>query len=204
MLIKNLLVFVHLLAMAVAVGKMLEFDRRFLRSAHLPPSRALRLQLLATQRTMTLALAVLWLSGAALVGLAWQQSPAAVLNEKLWVKLLTVCCLTVNGVLMHRFAFPKLAGPQAFLALPTVQLWALTLFAVVSSVSWLYAAFLGIARSWNYSTSFAQGLGVYLSLLVLAAVGGLSLVSLLRRRWATGAGSLPSRPLAGLRLLRKA
>jgi len=40
MLIKTTLVYVHLLAMALAVGKMLEYDFRFLRSAHLPPRRS--------------------------------------------------------------------------------------------------------------------------------------------------------------------
>jgi hypothetical protein len=162
---------------------MLEFDLRFLRSVHLPPSPALRQALLDTKRTMTLALAVLWLSGGALVALAWQHNPDAMLNEKLWVKVITVCCLTLNGALMHRYAFPKLAGQQAFLALPTAQVLGLTLFAVVSSVSWLYASFLGIARSWNHSTSFEHALGVYLGLLTLAVVGALGLVSLLRWRW---------------------
>jgi hypothetical protein len=46
--------------------------------------------------TMTLALAVLWLSGGALVALAWQHNPDAVLNEKLWVKVITVLLLLIK------------------------------------------------------------------------------------------------------------
>lgn len=179
MLIKNLLVFIHLIAMAVAVGRMLEFDFRFLRSAHQPLNGAMQRALRHTQRTMTLALTVLWLSGLALVALAAADDPKALENEKLWVKVVTVVSLTLNGVLLHRVAFPLLLAGRAFLALPTRQRVGLSLTGVVSSVSWLYASFLGIARSWNDTAPFGHVLGVYLALLGLAAVLAISLVSLL-------------------------
>ncbi|MFG6441067.1 hypothetical protein [Roseateles sp. LKC17W] len=179
MLIKNLLVFIHLIAMAVAVGRMLEFDLRFLRAAHLPLNGSMRRALRATQRTMTVTLALLWATGLALVALAAWQDPNALHNEKLWMKLVTVACLTVNGVVLHRFAFPLLAGGLPFLALPSRQRLGLTLCAVMSSVSWLYASFLGIARSWNHSASFGQVLAVYLALLALAALAATALVAML-------------------------
>jgi hypothetical protein len=180
MLLKNLLVFIHLIAMALAVGKMLEFDLRFMRQAHRPPDAALRRALQSTQTVMSVTLALLWLSGLALVAWAWEQDANALLNEKLWVKVLTVCILTLNGVLMHRMAFPLLRGGQAFLALPLHQVLGLGLCGVVSSVSWLYASFLGIARSWNHSTPFGHVFGVYLALLLMAALGTLIGVLVLR------------------------
>lgn len=179
MLLKNLLVFVHLIAMAVAVGKMLEFDLRFLRAAHLPLTGSMRRALRATQRVMAATLLVLWGTGLALVALAGWQDPNALHNEKLWMKLVTVACLTLNGVVLHRFAFPLLAGDRPFLGLAWRQRLGLTLCAVMSSVSWLYASFLGIARSWNHSASFGHMLAVYLALLALAAVAGAGFVSLL-------------------------
>ncbi|MFG6429544.1 hypothetical protein [Roseateles sp. LYH14W] len=179
MLLKNLLVFVHLIAMAVAVGRMLEFDLRFLRAAHLPMNGAMRRALRATQRTMTATLGLLWATGLALVALAAWQDPNALLNEKLWMKMVTVACLTANGVVLHRFAFPLLAGGLPFLALPPRQRLGLTLCAVMSSVSWLYASFLGIARSWNHSAPFVHVLGVYLALLALAALAATALVAVL-------------------------
>ena len=179
MLIKNLLVFIHLVAMAVAVGNMLDFDLRFLRAAHLPLNGSMRRSLQATQRTMTATLLVLWATGLALVAWAVALDPNALDNEKLWMKLVTVACLTVNGVVLHRFAFALLDGNLAFFALPWRQRLGLTLCAVMSSVSWLYASFLGIARSWNHSASFAHVLGVYLALLAMAAVTAIALVSVL-------------------------
>ncbi|PTT85253.1 hypothetical protein DBR42_14460 [Pelomonas sp. HMWF004] len=183
MLIKNLLVFIHLIAMAVAVGKMLEFDLRFLRASHVPPNGSMRRALHLTRRTMESALVVLWITGLALVAWAWRLDANALLNEKLWMKVLTVCCLTLNGALMHRYAFPLLQGPRPFLALPLPQLLGLTVFAAVSSVSWMYASFLGIARSWNHSTPFAHALTVSLALLSAAAIGGMIGISLLRARY---------------------
>jgi len=179
MLLKNLLVFIHLIAMAVAVGRMLEFDLRFLRSAHQPLNSAMRHALQHTRRTMTLTLTLLWLSGIALVAVAVDANPQALQNEKLWVKVLTVVCLTLNGLVLHRVAFPLLTGEQAFLDLPARQRLGLTLCAVMSSVSWLYASFLGIARSWNNTAPFGHVLGVYLALLALAGIGAVGLVSLL-------------------------
>lgn len=179
MLLKNLLVFIHLIAMAVAVGRMLDFDLRFLRTAHLPLNGEMRRALHATQRTMTATLLALWATGLALVAWAASLDPNALLNEKLWMKLVTVACLTVNGVVLHRFAFPLLAGSLPLLALPWRQRLGLTLCGVMSSVSWLYASFLGIARSWNHSASFGQVLAVYLAVLALAALGATTLVAVL-------------------------
>lgn len=179
MLLKDLLVFVHLIAMAVAVGRMLEFDLRFLRAAHQPLNSAMLRTLKRTQRAMTLTLAVLWASGIALVAQAAGQDPQALQNEKLWAKVVTVLCLTFNGVVLHRIAFPLLTGPKAFLALPARQRLGLTLCAVMSSVSWLYASFLGIARSWNHTASVGHVLAVYLALLAIAAAGALAMVGLL-------------------------
>ncbi len=179
MLLKNLLVVTHLIAMAVAVGRMLEFDLYFLRSAHQPLNSAMRRALRHTQRTMTLTLAVLWVSGIALVAMAAAQQPQVLQNEKLWVKVLTVVCLTLNGFVLHRVAFPLLTGERAFLDLPARQRLGLTLCAVMSSVSWLYVSFLGIARSWNDTAPFGHVLGVYLALLAAAGLGAAGLLGLL-------------------------
>lgn len=179
MLFKNFLVFIHLIAMALAVARMLEFDLRFLRTAHRPLSAEMRQELARTQRLMSLTLAVLWASGLGLVALAAAQDPQALRNEKLWMKGLTVLCLTLNGLILHRVAFPVLQGPQAFLALPWRARTGLTLCAVMSSVSWLFASFLGIARSWNHTATFPQLLTLYLSLLLLAGAAALGLLAVM-------------------------
>ncbi len=188
MLLKNALVFVHLLAMAVAVGKMLEYDFRFLRSVHRPISAQQWTDLLHTKRTMTVALAVLWVTGLGFVYGGQAQYPGYLSNEKLWMKVLTVCTLTLNGMLMHHFAFPYMRQGKVFLQWPLGRVLLLTGFATVSSISWLYASFLGIARSWNDTVAFEQALAVYLALLFVAAAGSSGLMAFLHHRYASGAG----------------
>jgi hypothetical protein len=181
MLIKNTLVFLHLLAMAMAVGKMLEYDFRFLRFAHLSPSAERSTELLRTKTTMTHALQLLWLTGLGLVYLGYTHAPTYLENEKLWMKVVTVSALTLNGVLMHRFAFPHMLRTTPFLALPLGTMLGLGMFASMSSVSWLFASFLGIARSWNNTVSFQYVLGVYLGLLAMTALGAAVVLCTLRQ-----------------------
>ncbi|MCX2865765.1 hypothetical protein OOZ63_28485 [Paucibacter sp. PLA-PC-4] len=191
MLLKNALTFCHLLAMAVAVGKMLDFDFRFLRSVHMRPSPQLLQDLGGTKTTMTLALIALWFSGAALVYLGYAQNPEYLMNEKLWAKISTVIVLSVNGLLMHRFAFPILKQGGIFLDLPQARMLALTLFAAISSVSWLYASFLGIARSWNNTAPISYTMGIYATLVLGAGAAAMLGMSLLRQQHVKRA-ALPS------------
>ncbi|MFD1837503.1 hypothetical protein [Paracidovorax cattleyae] len=56
----------------------------------------------------------------------------------------------------------------------------LTLFATVSSASWLYASFLGIARLWNHVMPFQHALAIYPGLLLVAGCGSVALMATLR------------------------
>ncbi|ABM33154.1 conserved hypothetical protein [Paracidovorax citrulli AAC00-1] len=195
MFTKNALVFLHLLAMAVAIAKMLEYDFRFLGMVHRPVTVERRDELRRTKATMTAALWLLWATGLLFVYIGYAQDPAYVMNEKLWMKILAVSVLTLNGMLMHRFAFPLMMQGGVFLELPLGRMLGLTLFAAVSSVSWLYASFLGIARSWNHVMPFQHALAIYLGLLLLAACGSMALMATLRHLYqrAPEAFALPVR-----------
>lgn len=166
MMLKTAVLFLHLIAMAVAVGKILEFDLRFLPQAQAPLTREGTASLKLTKAIVAASLSVLWLTGATLILLGMQESPAYLQNEKLWVKVLIVVALTVNGWVMHRWAFPVMQGDTAFLELAMPRMLGLAALAVTSSVSWMYASFLGIARSWNHTVSFAYPIAVYAVLLM--------------------------------------
>lgn len=182
-MLKNSLVFIHLISMAVAVAKVLEYDLRFLRQLHLAPSPAMLQSLQQTKQLASWCLALLWASGLALVLLGALESPNYLQNEKLWCKFIVVSLLTLNGLLMHHFAFPLLQSGRPFLALPARHSFALTLAANISSVSWLYAAFLGIARSWNHQASLAFALGVYAGVVFAAVTAGTLLMTWFRWRF---------------------
>jgi hypothetical protein len=162
------MLFVHLIAFAVAIATVLHEDIALLsRPAH-DPRRLAR-----AARIVVRALVVLWATGVAL--LAWHPGldlEALRAHPKLVAKLVVVVVLTVNGAALHLFAFPRLSRPPAAggdrMTLPVV-------LGAISTTSWFTAAFIGAARI----VAPVMGLGDYLLLyataMVTAVIAGLVL-----------------------------
>jgi len=161
-MLKTLIVYVHLLATAFALVELLKFDIRLLRNLNRPLAAVDLQRLVSTKNTVTLALVVLWITGIWFVVNGVIDEPDKYLtNQKLWMKVFTVSLLTVNGALMHSIGFTHLRPGVVFSEMALKHQWVLLGMGVVSSVSWMSAAFLGIARVWNYSASFQDLLVMY-------------------------------------------
>jgi hypothetical protein len=151
----------HVTAFAVAFSAVLREDLALLKTRGLDLARLSR-----TARTLTLALAALWLTGLGLLAFEFGND-----LERLWsspkpmAKLLVVTALTCNGLALHAWAFPALRANDRAGASLAVALGA------TSSASWLYAAFMGVARIVSPALSLADFLAGY-GLLVIAAVWG--------------------------------
>lgn len=98
-------------------------------------------------RMVSITLTTLWISGAIIIWLDTRFELSAIAaNGKLLAKLTVVVILTINGVLLHRYAFPRLSLPQenasraAFLP---------ALLGGVSAATWFYAAFIGVAKPFS-------------------------------------------------------
>ena len=155
------ILFAHALAFGVAIAVVLREDAALLRTRAIDATRLTR-----AGRTLAYALGVLWLSGLALIALDVGADIAAVLERpKLVAKLAVVSALTLNGVVLHRVAFPMLRRGQALRASRLVLCTALGAF---STTSWLYAAFIGLSRLVAASMSLADFMALY-GLLLLAA-----------------------------------
>jgi hypothetical protein len=110
--------------------------------------------LLTLKATITVALAVLWLTGLALVSLdiianGW----GALANPKLQAKIGIVVLLSVNGGLIHARVIPALMQSGSLMKLD-FRARTIAIFAgSVSGVSWFYAVMLGVGRplAWKYS-----------------------------------------------------
>lgn len=170
-LIKLLLLFAHLLGTSMALGSIVATDIRLLARladarVRIPPPNEF------VMRLITVSLAVLYITGTAMILLNLRDDPEYLANPKLLGKLLLVLILTINAVVLHRYTFPSLARGAR------VARWTFSHFlrvAVPVSISnclWMFCAFLGIARPWNNTVSitFVLCLAVALWLIVLAAV----------------------------------
>jgi hypothetical protein len=160
-LLKQLLLFVHMLLFAFALSEVVHADLRLLRSKKLDLDR-----IPSTARRLTALLALLWLTGIVLVLLAFGFDLSEFQsNDKLVAKILVVTVLTANGFLLHAIAFPMLR--RSSWAAATVA----SALGAISTVSWLYASFVGVSRLIAPELNLADFTITYLSLLL----GGLSI-----------------------------
>ncbi len=146
--------FVHLIAFALTVSAVLREDLRWLLNHRINTTR-----LRSTMRTVTRGLLVLWVTGLAL----WAFAAAANLEPwglttKLSAKLVVVSLLTLNGLALHRWVFPRLpaTGEKGWLARPLPLL-----LGAFSSASWVYASFVGVARPLSGELSFVGFMALY-------------------------------------------
>lgn len=164
---KTLIVYAHLLAACVAVGLLLIQDLALAKTRGGRLSDSAVRELTKAADIMFIALVLLWISGLALVLLGYLENPQQyLLNEKLWAKFTVVSVLTVNGIALHYFSFPRVISTRGLLGQPSVDQVLVALTGAVSSVSWLFACYLGIARPWNYTVDYSYVMFIYSGLLV--------------------------------------
>lgn len=133
------LLFVHLLAFAFAIVTVLREDMALLTARRVDVTR-----LADTERLLIRLIALLWLSGLSLIVFDIGFDAAALLSKpKLAAKLTVVSLLTVNGLLLHRIAFPILKNPRRH---PRNAATVCAVLGAISTVSWLFASFVGVAR----------------------------------------------------------
>lgn len=178
-LVRMAIVYPHLLACCIALGLVLTSDVsmivKLFKGETESPQHGEHMHTL--QRTVAWALVVLWITGIAIISLdASSKGWSYFLNPKLQAKIGMVALLTLNGGLLHTAVLPMLKRAGSILHLPFGPRLLAVFSGVVSAVSWLYAAGLGIGRPLNWKYSLIEILGAYP---VLVAGGLLVMLSLL-------------------------
>jgi hypothetical protein len=169
-MLTTLLIFIHLLATCIAVGVLLIQDFALARAQGKPLAKPeiVELQLSATR--VSYALVALWVSGIALVATGYLGHPDYVLNEKLWAKITVVFVLSLNGFILHYYAFPLMTTGKGLNGLRLSEKTLIALSGSISSTSWLFACYLGIARPWSYSITYGSMMLIYFSLIAITFV----------------------------------
>lgn len=160
---KVFIVYLHLLTVCIAVGSLLlqDFELMLKRGETLLANEVTHLQ--KTAKVMVYALFVLWVTGVSLVVLGYLENPDTYLaNQKIWAKFSVVFVLTINGIFLHYYSFPRITSRSGMFGLSWNEQVMVGLTGIISTVSWLFAAYLGIARHWNNSVHFSFIMTVYL------------------------------------------
>ena len=170
-MLKTLIVYAHLLAACVAIGVLLIQDMALAKTKGRSLSAGVVKELVKSASVMFIALIALWISGLALVLVGYLENPQQYLmNEKLWAKFTVVSILTLNGIALHYFSFPRVISTQGLLGVPSLEQILVVLTGAISSVSWLFSCYLGIARPWNYTADYGFVMSIYALLLVGACI----------------------------------
>jgi len=180
--VHTLLILGHMLALALGLGAALLADWVVLRKLTFGiVSQKAAGQLDDLSHAVSAGLALIWVTGALLVADNALDAPASIMNQKLWAKLVIVTLLTLNAVLLHRMVLPRatsrIGQPLFETRFDRVSLVSVLLGAI-SAVSWMFAAYLGVARELNGKANLVPILGAYLAAVLLIWVGGVALLYL--------------------------
>ncbi|MEY4883946.1 MAG: hypothetical protein RIS34_1800 [Pseudomonadota bacterium] len=151
-MIHTFVVFAHLIATCAAIGTIVITDLRLLAKV-----LGYRVVIPRPERFETImisvALAMLYLTGGTLLWLGLESNPQYLSNGKLQGKLILVAILTANAFVLHKQVFPILSRSKPVSRWKRLE-WTTVASAVsLSNSTWFYCAFLGIARAWNNTVS---------------------------------------------------
>ena len=164
-----LIVYAHLIATCMAIGVIVMTDMRLLaklvgyRVTIPPPERF-------ESHMIVVATGTLLLTGTALLAMGLADDSNFLANPKLQAKLVLVALLCVNAFALHHITFPRLARSRTVASWSTRDMVAVAIPVSLSNSLWMYCAFLGIARPWNFTVPIGEVLGIA-ALLFLLALG---------------------------------
>ncbi|MEJ6004851.1 hypothetical protein WG899_04780 [Paucibacter sp. AS339] len=120
------------------------------------------------------ALLWLWLTGLVLIAIDTGFVLETMASKsKLLAKLSVVTLLTLNGAALHRWVFPGLGRVQAQ---PARAAWLPSLLGGFAAASWLFAAFLGVAKPLASVVGYSGFMFLYGGALLLASATSLILL----------------------------
>jgi hypothetical protein len=178
MYVKTFLVFIHFSLAAYCLVAVISMDWKILNSYGKPLSDKLFNEIADTKAIVPHVLIALWGTGLIIVAYGAYTTPGYLANEKLWFKFFVVAALSLNGMLVHKVGNAVRSG-VVLAALDDKQAVWLNLAGVISSLSWIWACFLGTARAWNDTLSFSTITGFYLASLA----AGTAVALILHHRW---------------------
>ncbi len=182
MTLLSLIKLIHLAGLIMGFGGAILADVLILRGAIMKPVE--KKTIIAVKNLSYIVffgLALLWLSGAILVGIRVAADPNVWMNQKIWAKVIIVCILTVNGIAVHNIALGRLEGRESqklFSLVRPYEMLGLSLIAAISSVSWFVPFVLGVATEFNFTVKAAVILSIYALLVSVGWVAFLSIAYL--------------------------
>ena len=180
-LLYMLLVFGHLLAASMALGAIVATDLRLLSKLSqdkvriAPPNEFVA-------RMVMVALLLLYVTGGAIVWHGLGERADFLENPKLQAKIALVILLTLNAFVLHKVTFPRLARGRRVARWHLADWILIAVPVATSNFLWMFVAFLGIARPWNYDMPLRDILEIAAALYLVVQVGVFTILAMAARR----------------------
>lgn len=186
--LRTILIFTHLMFFAFAITTVYKSDFKLIFQR---PS-ANDISSIGDQ--ILVCLIALWVTGLTLVYIDTAFEMTKILaSQKLLTKLSCVFILTMNAFVIHFAVFRKLAKKR----LSTADMYFMSIFGAISTASWTFASFIGIARPLVKHLTLTDFMIFYGLVIVLAIVLAIAITPMVTRNWGKSgfAGQPTSRKL---------
>ncbi len=187
-ILRTFLIYTHLLVFAFAITTLYRSDMNlFFRKISQE-----KLRMLGDQ--MLWLLVVLAITGAGIVYIDTEFRYDAIMQaDKLLAKMVCVGVLTLNAMVLHHVVFRKMAKAE----LTHGDMLLMSVSGAVSTCSWTFAGFLGVAKAFTKYFSFEHFLYLYGACLAVAIVVAIMLAPVIKRNWENNVVKNPLMPGAG-------
>jgi len=150
LMLKAMIAYVHVLAMIAGFTAMIVTETMIWRKYKEFSTEDYK-TIYSLSNIVSVSLALLWLTGAALIVVGYMDNPDYIQNQKIWAKVVMVSIMTLNGVYISRFIMPRIEGLQTCNTLVGSHFES-AMFRLSFSLSvsgWMLGAFFGVARFMN-------------------------------------------------------
>lgn len=172
--IRTILIFAHLMAFAFAITTLYKSDYKLFFK------RPTNDEIKAMGNHMLIYLIVLWITGLGVIYIDTAFSMEKILSaQKLLTKLSCVLVLTLNALVIHFFAFKKLAKET----LNRMDMKVMAISGAVSSASWTFAGFLGIAKPLVKHLSLSDFMSLYGLVVLTATTIAIIITPMIEKNW---------------------
>ena len=165
------MLYTHLIVFAFALVIILHEDLRLLKSRRIDVY-----SLSSTASVVTKLLFLLWVTGIGLLAIKPGLDPQLIVGDaKLAAKLTVVTALTVNGLVLHLLVLPSF-NHQPNKSRIGIKAFDASVFGAFSTVSWLFAGFVGSARIISPLMTFQSFMYLYGALIAIGIIFSLAVV----------------------------
>lgn len=169
------LVFLHFLLSSYAIFKIISFDVKLSKNILNPVTENLYEEFKVLEDKISKTLLLLIFSGLFIISFGFYNNPAYFENDKIIFKIFLVIIISLNGLILH-YLTNKIQVGEVLYNNKYIEYFKIC--AIISSLSWIWACYIGVSRAWDNTFTFNEILLFYVFTLVFTYI----VISILKKK----------------------